>query len=99
MSQRFSLSAAEGGKVMSKRSHGDGSIQQRGENSWRLRYYVGDGRHALTFRGTKKEAAEKLRSLLSDADKGAHVARAQNTLAEWADEWIKLKAAERPHNT
>ena len=84
---------------MSKRSHGDGSIQQRGENSWRLRYYVGDVRHALTVHGTKKEAAEKLRNLLSDADKGAHVARAKDTLAEWADEWIKLKAAERQHKT
>src|SRR5258708_14126092 len=88
-----------GQKQMNKRSHGDGSIQQRGENSWRLRYYVGDVRHTQTVRGTKKEAAEKLRSLLSDADKGAHVARAKNTLAEWADDWIKLKAAERQHRT
>jgi integrase len=84
---------------MSKRDHGDGSIQQRGENSWRLRYYVGDVRHAVTFRGTKKEAAEKLRNLLSDADKGTHVAPAKKTLAQWVDEWINLKAAERQHRT
>ena len=84
---------------MSKRSHGEGSIQKRGENSWRLRYYVGDERHALTFRGTKKEAAEKLRSLLSDADKGTHVAPDKKMLAQWAGEWIALKAAERQHKT
>jgi integrase len=84
---------------MTKRSHGDGSIQQRGENSWRLRYYVGDVRHALTFHGTKKEAAEKLRGLLSDADKGTHVAPVKKTLEHWVGEWIALKAAERQHKT
>jgi len=82
-----------------KRPHGDGSIQKRGENSWRLRYYVGDVRHALTFRGTRKEAAEKLRSLLADADKGTHVAPDKVTLRDWAAQWIGLKAAERQHKT
>ncbi|MCW2219519.1 integrase [Bradyrhizobium japonicum] len=82
-----------------KRSHGSGSIQQRGENSWRLRYYVGDARHETTFRGTKKEAETKLRSLLSDADKGVHVAPGKTTLNTWAAEWIALKAAERQHKT
>jgi integrase len=84
---------------MTKRTYGNGSMQQRGENSWRLRYYVGDIRHALTFRGTKKEATEKLRGLLSDADKGTHVAPDKTTLRQWAEDWIKLKAAERQHKT
>lgn len=82
-----------------KRSHGEGSLQRRGEGSWRLRYYVGEVRHALTFRGTRKEAADKLRSLLTDAGKGMHVAPDKRTLAQWADEWIALKAAERQHKT
>ena len=82
-----------------KRSHGDGSIQKRGENSWRLRYYVGDVRHALTFRGTKKGAADRLRSLLTDANKGVHIATDKKTLAQWVDDWIGLKAAERQHKT
>ncbi|KRR26486.1 hypothetical protein CQ14_03085 [Bradyrhizobium lablabi] len=82
-----------------KRSHGDGSIQKRGENSWRLRYYVGDVRHSLTFRGTRKEAADKLRSLLADAGKGVHVAPDKRTLSQWADDWIALKTAERQHKT
>lgn len=84
---------------MTKRSHGDGSIQKRGESSWRLRYYVDEVRHTITFRGTKKEAETKLRGLLSDADKGAHVAPAKDTLEAWAAQWIKLKAAERQHKT
>jgi hypothetical protein len=51
---------------MTKRSHGSGSVGKRGENSWRLRYHVGDTRHAVTFRGTKKEAETELRRLLVD---------------------------------
>jgi integrase len=85
---------------MTKRSHGTGGITKRGENSWRLRYYVGDVRHAVTFRGTKKEAEAELRRLLGDADKGAHVAvDKKRTLSVWAGEWIELKAAERQHKT
>jgi integrase len=83
-----------------KRSHGDGSIQRRGENSWRLRYYDQEGnRQAITFRGTKKEASEKLRNLLGDVDKGTHVAPAKVTLNDWAAQWITLKAAERQWKT
>jgi integrase len=86
---------------MTKRSHGDGSIQKRGENSWRLRYYDQEGkRHAVTFHGTtRKEAAEKLRSLMGDVDKRVHVAPAKKTLTEWVDDWIALKAAELQHRT
>ncbi|MCK1679551.1 site-specific integrase [Bradyrhizobium sp. 147] len=82
-----------------KRSHGEGSIQKRGENSWRLRYYVGDVRHSLTFRGTRKEAADKLRGLLADAGKGVHVAPDKKTVSQWVDDWIALKTAERQHKT
>lgn len=82
-----------------RRGHGGGSIQQRGESSYRLRYYVGDIRHTVTFRGTKKEADVELRRLMSDADKGIHIAPAKLTLKQWADQWIELKAAERQHKT
>jgi integrase len=84
---------------MTKRSHGSGSIQLRGDKSWRLRYYVGDDRQGVTFRGTKKEAEAELRRLLGDVDKGAHVAPAKITLQDWAADWIALKAAERQHKT
>ncbi|MET4149919.1 site-specific integrase [Bradyrhizobium sp. RT7b] len=83
-----------------KRSHGSGSLQSRGENSWRLRYYDADGaRQAVTFRGTKKEAETKLRSVLDAVDKGTHVAPDKTTLRKWSADWIALKAAERQHKT
>jgi integrase len=84
---------------MSKRSHGTGGIQQRGKNSWRLRYYEGDDRHEVTFVGSKVEAKAKLRSLLEAVANGTHIAPDRKTLGQWVDEWIALKAAERQHRT
>ena len=41
---------------MTKRTHGDGSIDQRGENSFRLRYRISKKRYQKTFHGTLAEA-------------------------------------------
>ena len=57
-----------------RRGHGDGGIDARGDNVWRLRYRVSGKRHAKTFHGTKAEAQRELRRLLSAADHGQHVA-------------------------
>ena len=75
---------------MSKRSHGTGSIQQRGENSWRLRYYVGDERHEVTFRGAKKDAKEELVRLIHSGHAGEHIEPARVTVEQWIERWVKL---------
>ena len=48
-----------------RRGHGDGGIDARGDNVWRLRYRVSGKRHAKTFHGTKAEAQRELRRSLS----------------------------------
>jgi integrase len=75
-----------------RRSHGDGGIDQRGDNSFRLRYRVRGERQTTTFRGTLTEARKELRRLLKASDDGVHVAPARTTLADWVDEWLKLRA-------
>src|SRR5262245_57253297 len=77
---------------MTKRSYGDGGIDQRGENSFRLRWRVGKKRHAETFHGTLKEARERLTALRNDAHTGEHVDPDRITLATWAQHWLKLGA-------
>jgi integrase len=77
---------------MTRRSHGDGGIDQRGESTFRLRYRVGDKRHAKTFRGTLAEAKAELRRLLRSADTGEHVDPDRITLASWAEHWLKSGA-------
>jgi integrase len=73
-----------------RRAHGDGGIDQRGANSWRLRYRVGNQRFAVTFRGTRVEAQRELRRLLQGADEGEHVAPNRITLNQWSQQWLAL---------
>jgi integrase len=78
-----------------KRAHGDGGIDQRGENVYRLRYRVDARRFTVTFHGTLKEARQKLRELLGAADKGEHVEPDKITVGKWIDHWIAAGAPGR----
>ena len=80
---------------MTKRSYGDGGIDQRGENSFRLRYRIGKQRYAVTFHGTFAEARTKLRELLTSGDDGTHVEPTRMTLAEWIEHWLSIGAPGR----
>jgi hypothetical protein len=80
---------------MTKRSHGDGGIEQRGKTSWRLRYRIGKQRYEKTFSGTLKEAKTELGKLLRSGDIGSHVAPDKATLATWARQWIEAGAPGR----
>ena len=53
-----------------RRGHGDGAIDARGENTWRLRYRIDSRRFTKTVRGTKCEAQKALRELLHAGDEG-----------------------------
>jgi integrase len=71
-----------------RRTYGDGGIDARGENSWRLRYRVNGKRFSKSFRGTKTEALKELRRLLRSGDTGEHIAPTRLTLSEWVKQWI-----------
>jgi integrase len=79
-------------KAMAKRSHGDGGIDQRGENNFRLRYRIGIKRFSKTFHGTLSEAKKELRAILRSGDTGEHVAPNKGTFAEWAKQWLEAGA-------
>jgi integrase len=80
---------------MTKRSYGDGGIDQRGENNFRLRYRIGKTRFTRTFHGTLAEAKKKLRDLLKSGDDGTHVEPTRMTLGEWAEHWLSIGAPGR----
>src|SRR5215831_574845 len=73
---------------MTKRSHGEGTILQRGENSYRLRYRVDGQRHSVTFKGNISEARKKLRELLKSGDDGTHVEPSKMTVTEFVRERV-----------
>jgi integrase len=73
-----------------RRDHGDGAIDARGDDRWRLRYRINNRRFSTTFRGTQSEARRELRRLLRTGDVGAHVAPDRITVAQWIDRWLAL---------
>lgn len=75
---------------MTKRSHGDGGIDERGENAYRLRYRVDGKRFTKTFHGSLTEARKELRRLIQSGHSGEHVEPAKVTVATWIDRWIVL---------
>src|SRR5262245_49072716 len=83
------LQALKGTNPMTKRSlsHGEGGIDQRGDNTYRLRYRIGKGQdqkqYCKTFHGTLEDAKKELRRLLRSGDTGEHVAPHKGTVAEF----------------
>jgi integrase len=80
---------------MTKRSHGEGSIDPRGDNVHRLRYRVDGRRFTKTFRGTLTEARKELRRLVRSGDTGEHVDPNKMTVGAWIDQWIAAGAPGR----
>jgi integrase len=80
---------------MTKRGYGDGGIDERGENVFRLRYRVNGKRFAKTFHGTLSEARKELRALVRSGDTGEHVDPTKMTVGQWIDQWIEAGAPGR----
>ena len=78
-----------------RRTYGDGGIDARGDNSWRLRYRVNGQRFTRSFRGNKTEAQKELRRLLRSGDTGEHVVPDRITVAQWIERWIASGAPGR----
>jgi integrase len=81
---------------MTKRNdHGTGSIQERGESTFRLRYRIDGKRFEKTFRGSKADARKELRRLLKSGDDGDHVEPNKLTVGQWIDQWVQIGAPGR----
>jgi integrase len=73
-----------------KRAFGDGAIEARGENTWRLRYRIKGQRFTKTVHGSKSDALKALRDLLHAGDTGTHVAPDRMTLEQWISHWVSV---------
>jgi integrase len=74
------------------RNHGDGAIDQRGKDRWRLRYWVGGKRYTKTVKGGITDARTELRALLKAADDGQHIAPDKTLLGDYLRSWIDTDA-------
>lgn len=75
---------------MTRRSFGEGSIDERSKGVFRLRYRTNGKRFAKTVQGTRSEANKMLRALLRSADTGTHVAPARLTFEAWMEHWLSV---------
>lgn len=72
----------------------NGSIRKRGERSWELTIDLGrdaSGKRRRKFvnvKGTKSQAQQKLRELLSAYDKGIPIITEKVTVSQWMDKWM-----------
>lgn len=78
-----------------RRAFGDGGIDQRGEDVYRLRYRVGGKRFTKTIHGTLTEARKELRALIRAGDMGEHVDPTKLTVGEWIEQWLDTGAPGR----
>jgi integrase len=81
--------------TMAKRGYGDGGIDERGENTFRLRYRVDGKRFTKTFSGTATEARKELRKLVRSGDTGEHIEPSKITVGQWLEQWIEAGAPGR----
>jgi integrase len=80
---------------MARRHHGDGGIDARGPDAWRLRYRIKGQRFAKTFHGSLADARKELRRLIRSGDTGEHVAPDKITLGQWIEQWLAIGAPGR----
>jgi len=72
-----------------------GTIAKRGDNSWRLAYDVGrtaDGRRIRrteTFRGSHRDAEQRLTTLVSQRDQGFDVEPHRLTVEQYLAKWLE----------
>src|SRR4051794_1969386 len=55
---------------------------------WEGRYRGADGRLRSVYATTKREAQEKLRAAMLQADNGVRPVTQRTTVAAWLDEWL-----------
>src|SRR5215472_3270438 len=72
----------------SRRDHGDGGIDERGPERWRLRWRVDGKRYTKAFHGSISEARKEMRRLIKSADDGQHVAPDRIQLGDYLRGWL-----------
>jgi integrase len=77
---------------MSKKRRGfrDGAVEERGSNTWRLRYRIRGKRYTRTVHGNRSEALKVLRQLLHSGDAGTHVTPDKMKLEDWIEHWLLI---------
>ena len=75
--------------MTNKRGHGEGTIQERGENTYRLRYRVDGGRFLRTFHGSDGGSTQGIAENSSSPVTTASTSiRRKRRSGQWIEEWL-----------
>ena len=74
---------------MTRRSAGEGNIRQRPNGLWEARYTAADGRPRSLYARTKREASDRLRDALGQAQAGILPVDRRLTTADYLDAWLE----------
>jgi len=94
----------EKGMNMANRTHGTGSVTQRSEGTWSLRYYAPgeDGKFRQvreTVKGSRAKAEKELRARLSNLDQGAYVDKKKLAVRPFLDRFMAEYACNKALKT
>lgn len=76
------------------RSGSGGQVRQRPNGTWEGRYWQ-DGRKRSVYAKGKREAQEKLRAALLNAQHGIRPVTARTTVGQWLEEWLTTSVVAR----
>ncbi len=81
-----------------RRGHGEGSIKQRADGLWEARVSLEGGKRKSLYGKTRREAQDKLRAALRDADAGLDIGTARQTVGQFLNSWLEdvIKPAKAP---
>ena len=74
---------------MTRRSAGEGLIRQRSNGTWEARYVAADGRKRSLYAKTQREATDRLRGALGDAQHGLPVLDKRLTTGAYLIDWLE----------
>ncbi len=75
-------------------SSSGGGVRLRPDGRWEGRYMAAGRRHSI-FAKTKREAQERLRHALLEADHGIRPIAGRTTVAQYLEEWLETSVATR----
>jgi integrase len=83
---------------MTRRLSGEGMIRRRPDGRWEARYRASDGRRQSIYAKTQRDAVDRLRTALSNRERGFGPVDHRRTVATFLDDWLahQVKPTRRP---
>src|SRR5215469_1735574 len=76
-------------KPRRRRTRGEGSVFQRGEDGWVAQITLDDGTQKQFYAKTQKEALEKLKKAQRELEEGTLITEKDQTVRQYLEHWLE----------